>query len=371
MDRGRRGDGKVEISCIIENSEGNIFPLFWGRGGYEILISQKIKRFVQSPVPDNSLLRIRDVCSIFLTEKTGGAVMKICGILRIAAVLFADFILLYLGLGLLRIEYEVLAAVLITGGIFAYGWAGEYLAVFRSRLVPEDQLDEKEKDRLKELKEYLTDNVRRVSGRDISALHLRILESDQMHIFTYGSRNVVIARSYLNSCDEAAACSVLAREVYHVFCMDSFFHRIIFANVSLVVGGTILVGIPCLLLVWLLLAILWLWLDECELLDILIGFARRKVGWLIGCIVRYPVWFVYWVLMRITGLGCEFRADRYSCRLGYGSQLIDFLPRLAEIDKAKKKCIYDIMYASYPPLQKRLLKIGKENAALPQNMYIR
>lgn len=299
--------------------------------------------------------------------------MKICGILRIAAVLLADFILLYLVLGLLRIEYEVLAAVLITGGIFAYGWAGEYLAVFRSRFVPEDQLAEKEKDRLKELKEYLTENVRKVSGRDISDLHLRVLDSDQMHIVTYGSRNVVIARSYLNSCDEAAACSVLAREVYHVFCMDSFFHRIIFANVSLVVGGTILVGISGLLLVWLLLAILWLWLwlKAYDPLDSLVGFARRKVGWLIGCIVRYPVWFVYWALMRITGLGCEFRADRYSCRLGYGSQLIDFLPRLAEIDKAKKKCTYDILYASYPPLQKRLLKIRKENAALPQNMYIR
>lgn len=283
--------------------------------------------------------------------------MKICGILRIAAVLLADFILLYLVLGLLRIEYEVLAAVLITGGIFAYGWAGEYLAVFRSRLVLPEQLDEKEKEKLKVLKKCLTEKVRSVSGKDISALKLRVIESDQMHIYTYGSRNVAIARSYLNSCEERTACSVLAREISHVFCMDAFFHRVVFANVSLIVGGAVLAGIFPLLLVWLLLVGLWIWLGDCKLLCILLVFARCKVGGLIGCIVRYPVWFVYQAVMRMTGQRCEFRADRYSCQLGYGSQLVDFLPRLEEISAAKKKCIYDVLYAFSPSLQKRLQKI--------------
>lgn len=283
--------------------------------------------------------------------------MKICGILRIAAVLLADFILLYLVLGLLRIEYEVLAAVLITGGIFVYGWAGEYLAVFRSRLVLPEQLDEKEKEKLKVLKKCLTKKVRSVSGKDISVLKLRVLESDQMHIYTYGSRNVAIARSYLNSCEERTACAVLARELSHVFSRDAFFRRIIFANVSLIVGGVILAGIFPILLVWLLLVGLWIWLGDSELLCILLVFARRKVGGLIGCIVRYPVWFVYQAVMRVTGQRCEFRADRYSCQLGYGSQLVDFLPRLEEIGAAKKKCIYDILYAFSPPLQKRLQKI--------------
>ena len=43
--------------------------------------------------------------------------MRVCGVLKIAAVLFVDFTLLYLGLG-------VIAAAVITGGIFLYGLGG-------------------------------------------------------------------------------------------------------------------------------------------------------------------------------------------------------------------------------------------------------
>lgn len=285
--------------------------------------------------------------------------MRVCGVLKIAAVLFVDFTLLYLGLG-------VIAAAVITGGIFLYGWAGEYIAVLQKKRIPWDQLSEEEQNKITRVKESLAENVRRVSDRNISDLRVQVVSSDRVSAYAYGRHYVAATQPLLDSCDEETICAVLGHEIYHVFCLDPIFRKIILANITVCISGLILAGVyasrgllavlvvVCFLCILADFRLSWIFWAACRLISFTISMSRILIH------------FIYQIVMGPAGYKCEFRADRYSCRLGYGAPLADYLVQFAEEHEREKGSFYGIMYAYHPSVCVRLQKLGLQRPALAQ-----
>jgi len=86
---------------------------------------------------------------------------------------------------------------------------------------------------------------------------------------------------------------------------------------------------------------------------------------------------IAWVLYKIleisflaVGRGEEYRCDEYACQLGYGVPLASFFYRLERIEAGKKKNFWDkfkiqkksfaeTLFASHPPLRKRIERINQ------------
>lgn len=61
--------------------------------------------------------------------------------------------------------------------------------------------------------------------------------------------------------------------------------------------------------------------------------------------------------MGLVSRSCEFRADKYSCQLGYGSQLSYFLNHFVGGQGQEQRSIHQILYASHPDTEKRVMRI--------------
>lgn len=68
---------------------------------------------------------------------------------------------------------------------------------------------------------------------------------------------------------------------------------------------------------------------------------------------------IYQTLMGLASRASEYRADRYSCRLGYGVQLKYFLRTYVLPQDGQKRTLTEIIYASHPDTCKRLEKIER------------
>lgn len=121
--------------------------------------------------------------------------MREDGIIKIMLVLLADFYLAYFSLG-------TGAAILLCFGIMFYAWIGEYTALFKDRAIGLEDLDEYERSRLLRVYECLSEDVRRVSGIEISGLKLHVIPSDNINAYAYGFQNIAVTRAALNSCDD-------------------------------------------------------------------------------------------------------------------------------------------------------------------------
>ena len=277
--------------------------------------------------------------------------MRICGILKIAAVLSADFILLYLGFG-------VIAAGVITGGIFLYGWVSEYIAVLQKKRIPWDQLSEEEHNKIIRVKESLAEKIRRVSNRNISDLKVQVVSSDRIGAYAYGRHHVAVTQPLIDSCDEETICAVLGHEIYHVFCLDPVFRKIIMANITAGISSLVLAGVYASLGVLVILTVVLCFL--CVTTDFKLSWIFRAAGRLSSFVItmtRLLIRFIYQMVMGPAGYNCEFRADRYSCRLGYGARLADYLVQFEEGHEREERSLYGIMYAYHPSARLRLEKL--------------
>lgn len=128
--------------------------------------------------------------------------MRLIGFLKSAAVLFVDYALIRSLTG-----WEV--ALTVCGVMALYGWLGEYLALAKDGAVRLEKLKDPERTRLADAREDIIEDVKRVSGIDISALRLSLIPTDELNAYAYGVRNVAVTRALLASCDDATLCAVL------------------------------------------------------------------------------------------------------------------------------------------------------------------
>lgn len=276
--------------------------------------------------------------------------MRAIGMTKITGILIVDFLLLYYAFG-------VEAAIFITAGIMLYGWLGEYTALLKDGAIRTDKLRDYERIKLTQANSCLSDDVRRVSGVDISGLKLHVIPSDSVNAFAYGFHNIAITRAALNACDDITLCSVLGHEISHILNMDAVVNRLIFANVTLMIAGLGIGSFVAVSFVWIVFLALWI-MGACRgLFSMLFFRGTNKVVKGSFTMLQHFVLFIYQVVMGLTSRRCEFRADRYSCELGYGPQLSYFLTRFVETQENRKKSLSEILYDSHPAAYKRILRI--------------
>lgn len=276
--------------------------------------------------------------------------MRLIGFLKSAAVLFVDYALIR---GLTGWE----AALTVCGVMALYGWLGEYLALAKDGAIPMEKLRDPEQARLANAREDIIEDVKRVSGIDISALRLSLLPADELNARAYGFRNVAVTRALLASCDDATLCAVLGHEISHVLQADPVFHRLVFANVTLVLAALTLGSFACVSVLWIIFILLCT-VGACRGLGGLLLFRGIGKGIKGGfTAAQRLLLFIYQSVMGLIGRSCEYRADSYSCKLGYALQLCYYLTRFARDEASRQKSLREIVYASHPAPSERILRI--------------
>ncbi len=276
--------------------------------------------------------------------------MKLRGYIKIAVFLLVFFTLSRCFLG-------VEASALLTLGVALYAWLGEYLALLKDGAIRMEHLREYERTRLSCALENLAEDVRRVSGGDISGLRMHVIPSDNINACAYGFRSIGVTRAMLNNCDDATLCAVLAHEVSHISCLDAVFYRMVFAAVTILIAGLICASFASVSVIWIIFAVLCA-LGLCGGLFSMFlfqGFSKLAKGFF--TLLQHLVLFVYQAVMACVSRQCEYRADRYSCELGYGSQLSYFLQRFVESQETDPKSLQEVIYASHPATHKRIMRI--------------
>ena len=282
--------------------------------------------------------------------------MRISGIIKIAAVLGLDFTVIYCLFG-----WE--AAAVVTAGILLYAWLGEYLALWKDGAIRADRLQDYERSRLTRAMEHLAMDVQRTSGRSISRLKIHLIPSDSINAYAYGLRNIAVTRAALQCCDDATLCAVLGHELSHIFNLDAVFFRLLFASVALILGGLIGISFLSVSFLWIIFAVL------CALrlcggifsMFLFRGFSSLIKGFF--TLIQHGVLFLYQTVMGFINRGCEYRADRYSCQLGYGPQLSYFLTRFIEGGESRTRSLTEIIYSTHPATYKRTLRIEQYSSA--------
>lgn len=279
--------------------------------------------------------------------------MKLMGYLKIAVFLLVFFALSHSILGLE-------AAAFLTLGITLYAWLGEYLSLLKDGAIRMDHLRDYERSRISCALENLTADVQRVSGVDISKLRMHVIPSDNINACAYGFRNIGVTRAMLSNCDDATLCAVLAHEVSHTACMDAVFYRLVFASVTILIASLICLSAASTSVIWILFAVLCT-LGLCGGLFSMFlfqGFSQLVKGYF--TLMQHVVLFVYQAVMACVSRQCEYRADRYSCELGYGPQLSYFLQRFVENQETSPKSLQEVIYASHPATHKRIQRIEQD-----------
>ncbi len=279
--------------------------------------------------------------------------MRVKGIVKIVITILVDFVLLYCMLG-------VEQAIVLMVGILLYAYIGEYIALFKDSAVGLDNLNEYDRVRLIRAKDSLVNDVREASGENITGLKLHIIPSDKINAYAYGFNNVAITRAALNVCDDMTLNAVLGHEISHILCMDAVFHRIVFANITLIIAGLILMSFVFSFAVWIVFLCLCL-IGICGgLFSVFIFSKLSKMVKGFFHVLQYLVLCIYQAVMAIVSRGSEFRADSYSVTLGYGTQLSYFLSRFVEGQENRQKSLSDILYDSHPTTYKRIQRIEQQ-----------
>lgn len=276
--------------------------------------------------------------------------MRETGIIKITLALTADLLLAYFALGLG-------AAILLDLGIMLYAWIGEYTALAKDRAVRLDRVNGYDRPRLQRICECLAEDVRRVSGTDISGVRLHVIPSDHINAFAYGFRNIAVTRGALNSCDDTTLCAILGHEISHILNMDAVVNRIVFANVTLVMAGLIAGSFVSAAVLWVLFIALCAFGICGGLAGALVFHGVTKLVKGTYTAIQHMVLFIYRTVMGLVSRSCEFRADQYSCQLGYGPQLGYFLTRFAGSQEPGASTLNEILYASHPDPGKRAARI--------------
>lgn len=287
--------------------------------------------------------------------------MRTWGWIRIAAVTAVDCLLAYELLG-------TVGAAAIVIAVLIYAWLGEQIDLLKDGAVKIENLNEVDKDRMTCLREYLVEDVRRTSNIDLSGLRLHIVPSNVPNAFTYGFTNIALTRPALESCDDATLCAVLSHEASHLLCLDAVFKRIMFANVTALLLS---VSVSCLI------SMSFLWIGFL-VLAFMCGFFRgffgimlfRGVGKIIKGIytfIQYGILFIYGSVMGFVSRNSEYRADSYSCRLGYGRELQYYLERFSDQQEQGFQSLHEILYTSHPSTFKRIAKIEQEIISTPSD----
>lgn len=283
--------------------------------------------------------------------------MKIRGYAKLTAIFVVDFLSAYAFAGLT-------ASVIIMSLITVYVLFGEYVDLWRDRAVRIDHLDSATCSRLYSIQQSIGEDVRNATGSDIKNMQLYVVPSSVPNAFTYGFRSVAFSRFLLDNCDDATLCAILGHEVSHMLYLDAVFNRALFATVTVLVLTLMIASFISTSFLWLIFIVLCL-LNLCGgIVSILLFRGAGKVVKGFYTFMQYCLLFLYRTILGVISRQSEYRADQFSCILGYGPQLQYFLNRFEDLHQEPAH-LHEILYATHPPTYSRIQRIEQQKSTSP------
>jgi len=279
---------------------------------------------------------------------------RLPGILRIFTGLTVDFTIIFL------LTDNLTVASIITGLIALYVWLGGYIALLREGAISLKKLPAYTASRLEMPKTQLITDVKADSGINLSNLKLFLIPGDSdLNATAYGAGCVSVTQGTLNNADPITLTAVLTHEASHLIHLDPEFNRLVFASVTLIMASLSLLSAAAAIAIFLIFLILNCFRSWIGVLAFQ-GTTRVSKGFF--SILQRCVVAVYRAAIGIVSRQAEYRCDRYSFKLGYGTQLAHFLS-IAEPNEPRALTLTDVIYRSHPPIHKRLAQLEKQSCA--------
>lgn len=277
--------------------------------------------------------------------------MRVRGIIKVLVLSAMDFTIVYELLGF----WAALAVVSI---ILLYGLLGEYTALYGNRAIRIDNVDEFSRMKLTNSLKMLKEEAEKSGIASIPNIKIYIIPTDEANAFSYG-RNIAITQGTLRVADHLTLNAILAHELCHSICLDAFWNRMVFANVTAIMLGITILSFVATSFVWIV------FLGMCALglcggvvaLFCTSGISKVIKGFL--HLLQRTILAIYQITMGILSKRCELRADNMACQLGYGTQLKYFLQTYVASQNIPQRSIRDMLYDSHPDTYKRIARIDK------------
>lgn len=277
--------------------------------------------------------------------------MRVRGIIKVLLLSAMDFTIVYELLGFW-------AALIVVSIILLYGFLGEHAALYGKRAIRIDNADEFSRMNLTSSLKMLKEDAKKSGIGSIPDIKLYIIPTDEINAFSYG-RNIAITQGALRVADGLTLNAILAHELCHSICLDAFWNRMAFANVTAIMLGTTVSAFVVTSFLWIV------FLGMCALglcggvaaLFCASGISKAIKG--AFHLLQRMVLAIYQITMGILSKRCELRADNMACQLGYSAQLKYFLQTYMASQNAPRRSIRDALYDSHPDTYKRIARIDK------------
>jgi len=261
-------------------------------------------------------------------------------------------------------QYTFLGAVAITVLLIWFGFSRLGENYMRAKLGLKPPLPQ----HLQRLQPLFAEVCQR-AGKNPENYDLFISPENIYNAYAVGKRTIVVCYPMLSIPDEELK-AVLAHELAHIEHKDT---RVLLAANLMNTLGNISFGAIIAITIF-----VGSFVSNIQVDDRAGGGALWQLTgklWLIITIAFLKL--IAWVLYKIleisflaVGRGEEYRCDEYACQLGYGVPLASFFYRLERIEAGKKKNFWDkfkiqkksfaeTLFASHPPLRKRIERINQ------------
>lgn len=251
------------------------------------------------------------------------------------------------------------AAAIFTGIVLLYSfWLGEFIALRSAAAIPIEKIkDNWERKRLESGFEQLKKEAGSAIKCDTKC-KLYLIPDDSVNAYAFG-RTIGITRGALNCLDGSTMSAVLAHEISHVICLDSVINRLLFAHVLVIMSALVLTHFAVMAVVCLAVLVLCLLGMRFNLFTFFLTRGAFSILQKAESLIQHLVLSILKVIMSLISRGCEYRADLFSCKLGYGYQLVYFLERFTNINH--KRTLAEVLYDSHPSSKRRIERIESYN----------
>ncbi len=244
--------------------------------------------------------------------------------------------------GLFRV-FDFNAYILLCIKIFFVLLAFSPMGSFIMRLVYDYQLVLTKRD--KERLIPLFNDVLASAGLEVKDLNkgikLCIDNTNQVNAYALGSNTVVITRGAILQLDDEQIKGILAHEIGHLIHGDTFI------NIFFMIGNLFF-----LFFILIFKFIIWFF----NLVAYTINDERVKpkiINILFGSIATCCLLIIHSLIM-VTQRNCEYDADDFALKIGYGKELVSGLYYLSHMQIGQKLSILERIKSSHPNIYRRI-----------------
>lgn len=273
--------------------------------------------------------------------------IRLPGILKVAAVLLAEFLPVYV------LFNDPLISGIVTGMVTLYVWLGGYLSLFREGAVRAEKLPNYERTRLENAKNQLVEEVKDISSADTSNIKIYLNPGDsELQATAYGANCVSVSRGIFDNTDPLTLNAVLGHEISHTLNLDAEFSRAVFSAILLLCGALSVMSFAFMAVIFLMFLVCSFF---CSWLGVVAFRGTTKVVSGIFSLLQKGIVVIYRAVASGLSRAAEYRSDLYSARLGYGLQLAHFLS-YAAVESNRQLTLTEALYRTHPATPKRVAR---------------